>query len=95
MIDVGRIQVVVVRWGIAVVVVIAMAHVPVVRVRRMLFRAIQMARAREVVVVSVGGGVGVIGMEHGIGVIGMPEVGVVVERRRIAMHVTVIAMVAV
>jgi len=45
MIDVRHIQVVVMRGGVAVVVVIAMAHIPVVRVRRVLFRAVQMARA--------------------------------------------------
>ena len=79
MIYVGHIQVVVVRGGIAVVVVIAMAHIPVVRVRWLLNRAIQMARAGEVVVISVGGGVAVIPMERIIEVIGMPGVGVVIE----------------
>jgi len=71
-----------------------MAHIPVVRVRWVLLRAIQMARAGEVVVISVGGCVGVIRMEHSIGVIGMPGVGVIVERE-IAMRVGVIAMVGV
>jgi len=94
MIRVGHIEVVVVRRGIAVVVVIAMAHVPVVRVRRVLRRAIQVARAGEVVVISVGGGVGVIRMERRIGVIGMPGVGVVIEGE-IAMPVSVIAVIAV
>ena len=59
---------------------IAMAHVPVVRVRWLLSRGIQMARAGDVVVISVGGGVAVIPMERSIEVIGMPGVGVVIER---------------
>ena len=45
MIYVGHIEVIVVRRGIAIVVVIAMAHIPVVRVRWLLRRAIEMARA--------------------------------------------------
>ena len=87
-IGVGHIQVVVVRDGIVLVVVIAMAHIPVVRVRRVLRRAIQMARAGEVGMISVGGGVAVIRMEHIIDVIGMPGVGVIIERK-IAMRVAV------
>ena len=94
MISVGHIQVVVVRGGFALVVVIAMAHIPVVRVRWLLRRAIQMARAVEVGMISVGGCVGVIRMEHVIKVIRVPAVGVIVERE-IAMRVGVIAMVAV
>jgi len=94
MIDVRHIQVVVVRGGVAVVVVIAMAHIPVVRVRWLLNRAIQMARAGEVVVISVRGGVAVISVERIIEVIGMPGVGVVIESL-IAMRVAVIAMIEV
>ena len=82
------------RGGIAVVVVIAMAHIPVVRVRWLLTRAIQMARAGEVVVISVGEGVAVIPMERIIEVIGMPGVGVVIETV-IAMRVGVITMIEV
>ena len=85
---------VVVRRGVAVVVVIAMAHIPMVRVRWLLNRAIQMARAGEVVVIRVGGSVAVISMERIIEVIGMPGVGVVVERL-IAMRVAVIAVIEV
>ena len=92
MIYVGHIQVVLVLGGLALVVVIAMAHIPVVRVRRVLKRAIQMARAGEVVMISVGGGVAVIPMELDIEVIGMPGVGVVIERE-ITMRVGVIAMI--
>ena len=44
--------------------------------------------------ISVGGGVAVIGMEHVIFVIGMPSVSVVIEIG-IAMHVGVIAMIIV
>lgn len=94
MIYVGHIEVVVVRDGIVLVVVIAMAHIPVVRVRRLLRRAIQMARAGEIGMIGVGGCVGVIRMERIIGVIGMPGVGVIIEPE-IAMDVVVIAMVAV
>ena len=78
MIDVGHIQVVVVRRVVALVVVVAMAHIPVVRVRWVLRRRIQMARAgrcrndQEWGLVSA-----VIRMERIIEVIGMPDVGVI------------------
>ena len=81
------------RGGVPIA-AIAMAHIPVVRVRWMLNRGIQMARAGEVVVISVGGGVAVISMERIIEVIGMPGVGVVIERV-IAMRVGVIAIIGV
>jgi hypothetical protein len=93
-IRVGHIQVIVVRGGIAVVVVIAMAHIPVVRVRRVLNRAIEMARAADVGMILVGGCIAVIRMERNIKVIGMPGVGVVIETA-IAMHVGMIAMIEV
>jgi hypothetical protein len=91
---VGQITVVVVWWGCAFVVVIAMLHIPVVFVRWMLIRGIQMARAGEVGMITVGGCVSVIPMERIIEVIGMPAVGVIIERK-IAMRVGVIAMVGV
>lgn len=45
MIRVGHIPVVVVRWDCVFVVVIAMLHIPVVAMRRVLIRGIQVARA--------------------------------------------------
>jgi hypothetical protein len=71
-IDVGHIQVVVMRDGIITVVVITMAHIPVVRVRWVLRRGIQMARAGLVGMIKVRDGVGVVRMERCIQVIGMP-----------------------
>ena len=68
-ISVGHIQVVVVRDGIVLVVVIAMAHIPVVLVRRVLRGAIQMARAGEVGMILVRSGVGVVRMERIIDVV--------------------------
>ena len=94
MICVGHIYMVVVRRGEAVVVVIAMAHIPVVFVRWVLRGAIQMARTGEVGMISVGGCVGVVCMEHIIEVITVTGVGVIVEGE-VAMRVGVIAMVAV
>ena len=85
---------VVVRGGLAVVVVIAMAHIPVVLVRWVLRGAIQMARAGEVRMIRVSAGVNVIRMERLIGVVGVSAVGVIIEGE-IAMRVSVIAMVGV
>jgi hypothetical protein len=94
MIRVGHIQVVMVRRGLGLVVVIAMLHIPVVPVRRLLRRGIQVARTGKVGVIGVGGCVGVVSMERIIEVIGMPGVGVI-SKREIAVRVGVIAMVAV
>ncbi len=93
-IRVGHIQVIVVRDGIVLVVVIAMADIPVVGVRRLLRRGIQMPRPGLVGMILVGGCIAVIRMEHIIEVIGMPGIGVIVERK-IAVPVGVIAMIAV
>jgi len=78
MIRVGHIAVVLVRGCFALVVVIAMLHIPEIPVRRLLRRAVQVARAGGVGMISVGGCVAVIRMEHIIGVIGVPAVGVMV-----------------
>src|SRR4051812_16942345 len=94
MIGVGHIPVVLVRGGLALVVVIPMLHIPVVRVRWLRWRAIQMARAGEVGMIKVRRGVAVIPMERSIDVIGMPAVGVVIERF-VAMRIGVIAMIGV
>jgi hypothetical protein len=61
------------------IVVIAVCRVPVVPVRWVLRRGIQMARAGAVGMIRVRGGVAVIPMELIIEVIGMPGVGVVSE----------------
>ena len=94
MIGVGHIPVVLVLRGFALVVVIAMLHIPVVRVWWLRWRAIQMARAGEVGMIKVRRGVAVIPVERSIGVIGMSAVGVVIENV-VAMRVGVIAMIAV
>ena len=94
MIRVGHIPMVLVRRGFVLVLVISMLHIPEVLVRRVLRRAVQMARPGGVGMILVGGCVGVIRMEHVIEVIRVPAVRVIVERE-IAMRVAVIAMVAV
>jgi hypothetical protein len=92
MVYIGRIPVVVVRGGCVVVVVIAVLHIPVVPVRWMLIRRIEMAGA--IVMIGVSGRVGVVRVDRVINVIVVPAVGVISERK-ITMRVSVIAMVAV
>ena len=94
MIGVRDIPVILVLRGVALVVVIAMLHIPVVRVWWVRWRAIQMAWAGEVGMIKVRRDVAVISMKRSIDVIGMPGVGVVIERE-IAMRISVIAVVAV
>lgn len=94
MICVRYIPVVLVRGRFAIVVVIAMPHIPEVLVRRFIVRAIEMPRAGLVGMITVGRGIAVIPMEEIIGVIGMSAVDVIIERE-IPMPIAVIAMVGV
>ena len=94
MIWIGYIAMVLVRRGFALVIVIAVLHIPEVLVRRLLRRGIQMTGARHVGMIGVWDCVCVVRMERIVEVIGVPAVGVIVERE-IAVRVVVIAMVAV
>ena len=94
MIHVGRIPVVVVRGCSVIVVGIARLHIPVVPVRRVLVRGIQVARARAVGMIGVGRCVAVVRMQRTIEVIVMSGVRVIVEHE-ITMCVVVIAVVGV
>jgi hypothetical protein len=92
-IRVRHIPVILVRGGFALVVVIAMLHIPEVFMR-LLGRAIQMAGAGLIGMILVGPYVAVVRVKGIIEVIGMLAVGVIVERE-IAVCVGVIAVVEV